>query len=176
MSELSEMIRNEFPFSKKEFAEKHKMTEQQLEFLIEFSNCKKVEKAALHAGYKDSSARRAGQKILAKKNVKAAYDELKSLVLEDKGWGPNTVGKVLSELISVYEKCTQDREVKNRHGDPTGEYKIDATNAIRCLELVGKEKGMFVQRVEVTDFDPAEVVNEAAARVREARKTAGVVH
>lgn len=39
--------------------------------------------------------------------------------------------------------------VVDRHGGPTGEFRFDAAGALRALELIGRELGMFVERKEV---------------------------
>jgi hypothetical protein len=34
-------------------------------------------------------------------------------------------------------------QVVDRSGKPTGEYKLEASTAAKCLELLGKHQGMF---------------------------------
>ena len=48
---------------------------------------------------------------------------------------------VLRQAVKVYEQCMQVVPVMIRNGDTwvlSGEYKFDACNALRALELVGK--------------------------------------
>ena len=64
------------------------------------------------------------------------------------------------------------RPIPDRDGKPTGQFRFNATGALRAMELIGKHLRMFTDRIEVSDFDPAQIVNEAAERVRIARKEA----
>jgi phage terminase small subunit len=54
---------------------------------------------------------------------------------------------VLANLKAVAERCLQAVAVFDREGTPTGEWGFDATNANRALELLGRHKGLFSDRI-----------------------------
>jgi hypothetical protein len=43
----------------------------------------------------------------------------------------------------LYRRCTQAVPVLDRRGKPTGEFRMEAPTAAKCLELLGKHQGMF---------------------------------
>lgn len=50
---------------------------------------------------------------------------------------------VLRSLKSVAERCMTAEPVLDKQGEPTGEYKFDASGANRSLELLGKHLKLF---------------------------------
>jgi hypothetical protein len=57
---------------------------------------------------------------------------------------------VLARLHDLAQKCSAEVPVLDRHGKPTGEYRIDSAGAKGALELIGKYLGMFGERVDHT--------------------------
>jgi hypothetical protein len=53
---------------------------------------------------------------------------------------------VVDQLIEVANRAMQKVAVLDSEGAPTGEWKYDGSVAIRALELLGKECGMFIER------------------------------
>jgi phage terminase small subunit len=58
----------------------------------------------------------------------------------------------------------QAEPVTDREGKPTGVYTFNAGGALRALELLGKQRGMFVDRKEVRSGPLEEVTDD---RLRE---------
>lgn len=56
---------------------------------------------------------------------------------------------VLERLIENADRAMQAVAVKDREGNPTGEYTYQGNVANRALELLGKEMGMFVDRKHI---------------------------
>ena len=56
---------------------------------------------------------------------------------------------VLTRLMENAERALQHVAVLDRDGKPTGEYRYDGNVANRALELLGKHRGMFIDRHEV---------------------------
>ena len=56
---------------------------------------------------------------------------------------------VVRDLLAIKDRCMQEVPVVDRHGRLTGEFRFDAAGALRALELIGRELGMFVDRKEV---------------------------
>ena len=54
----------------------------------------------------------------------------------------------MERLIENANRALQVEAVTDREGKPTGEYRYEGSVANRALELLGKEVGMFVDRIE----------------------------
>jgi phage terminase small subunit len=54
---------------------------------------------------------------------------------------------VLEKLQKNLERALQEEAVYDREGEPTGEYRYEGAVANRALELMGKELGMFKDRI-----------------------------
>ncbi len=50
---------------------------------------------------------------------------------------------VMHNLVKVAERCMQEEAVLDREGNPTGEYQFDSAGALKALNLIGLEVGMF---------------------------------
>ena len=50
---------------------------------------------------------------------------------------------IIDELWEVYQMCKAVKPVLDRQGTPTGYLEFESRSAIKCLELLGKEMGMF---------------------------------
>ncbi|MBF0136142.1 MAG: hypothetical protein H7833_05800 [Magnetococcus sp. DMHC-1] len=48
----------------------------------------------------------------------------------------------LDKLQTVVERCLQEEPVKDRSGNPTGEFKMDVSGANKALELIGRHLQM----------------------------------
>lgn len=55
---------------------------------------------------------------------------------------------VVERLNTIAERCMQLQPVLDKMGKPTGEYLFNANAAIRANELLGKDIGMFGDKVE----------------------------
>ncbi len=60
---------------------------------------------------------------------------------------------VLTNLKDVYEACRADKPVFDKRGEPTGLYTFNAAGANRALELIGKEIGMFADKLILGNLD-----------------------
>ena len=45
---------------------------------------------------------------------------------------------VLAEAINVYQRCMQKEKVVDRDGNFTGEFRFDAANSLKALNLIGQ--------------------------------------
>jgi hypothetical protein len=80
--------------------------------------------------------------VLPSGDVVEAAQEVIQKVAVDKDW-------IRDRLAQIVERCMQAEPVLDREGKPTGEFTFQAPAAIRALELLGKDQGMFVDRKEV---------------------------
>ena len=113
--------------------------------------------AYLAAGYHTKSrdvATKRGVALYAKLDVKARVAELETDLREnslsraevDREW-------VVRGLKDNIERASQTKPVLNRQGEPTGQFKYEPAAVNRGLELMGKELGMFADRVVFDDLD-----------------------
>lgn len=74
---------------------------------------------------------------------------------------------VLREAVEVYQRCMQTTKILDRDGNPTGEYRFDAANSIKALNLIGAHINVkaFEGRQRVT-FDVLIVERLRRARSR----------
>ena len=113
--------------------------------------------AYLAAGYHTQTrkvATKRGVALFAMLEIKARVTEIETELHE------NSVRRaevdrefVLRELKDVYQSCRAEKPVKNRQGHETGTYQFNAAGANRALELMGKELGMFTDRIMFENQD-----------------------
>ena len=56
---------------------------------------------------------------------------------------------IINKLIQNVERASTAEPVLDSKGKPTGEYRYDGAVVNRSLELLGKQRGMFIDRKEV---------------------------
>ena len=117
-------------------------TYEQFAHLI--ANGESPAKAYVLCGYSNNGATQSGNRLLRKPEVSARVKELKTAVSErrvekiavDRTW-------VISMLIESVQRAMQVEPVRNREGNPIAQYRYQAGEANKALELLGKEIGMF---------------------------------
>ena len=95
-------------------------------------------------GYSEHGALQSGNRLLRKPDVAARAEELKAAVSErqvekmavDRAW-------VMAKLTENVQRAMQLELVRDREGNPTGQYTYQGAAANKALELLGKELGMF---------------------------------
>lgn len=136
------------------------LTDKQKRFVEEYLVDLNGTQAALRAGYAKSSAKQRACEQLQHPLVAAAIAEEQAKRSErthvDQDW-------VISRLMSVVERSMQaekvtDRSgalvlVENADGDFVPAYTFNAAGANKALELLGKNIGMFTDKVEHTGKD-----------------------
>jgi len=122
------------------------LTTRQARFVEEYLVDGNGTQAAIRAGYAPRSAQQAGSLLLRKPRVTEALAVKQALVSAqcelDAEW-------VLDRLREVVERCLQAVPVLDRAGQETGEWTFDAAGATRALGLIGKQLGMFTERIDV---------------------------
>ncbi len=53
---------------------------------------------------------------------------------------------VIDRLVTLVDRCMQAVPVLNKRGNATGQYRFEANGAVKSLELLGLEAGMFERR------------------------------
>jgi phage terminase small subunit len=145
-----------------------KLTDKQEQFCREYLIDLNATQACIRAGYSERTARQIGEQNLSKLDIQERIAELKAVRAEkneiDADW-------VLKSLKEIQERCLQAEPVKDKEGKPTGEYKFDATNAIKATELIGKHIGFFEkdnqQKATNTLNEPLTVVIKDMSNARD---------
>ena len=102
------------------------------------------------AGYKRDrgNAARLTANDSIQKRVAEIQDKAAETAEVNKAW-------IMERLKETVERAMQAAPVLDREGNPTGEYKYPGNTAIKALELLGKELGMFAQRPPGDEDNPA---------------------
>ena len=125
----------------KVFPENHRL------FVMEYTRTWNARAAyqKIFPNVKETTAKSNGHKLLQDKKVQLYLDWLayqKNLRYD--------VSKddVMKDLKDVKEKAMDSVPVRDKDGNPIGTYNFNAAGANKSLELIGKELGMFVNKVQ----------------------------
>lgn len=129
----------------------------------------KASDAAIRAGYSAKTAHQAGHRLLQDKRVqeyiqKEMDKRAKRVEL--------TADDVLRDIKEIKERCMQAVPVLDKNGMETGEYKFDATNALKACELEGKHLKLFTDKHEVTGKDGGPLIDLSGLTTEELRALA----
>lgn len=143
-----------------------KLTPKQELFVQEYLKDLNATQAAIRAGYSENTARAIGQENLTKPVIKAAVEKAMSERVERIQVDQDYVLRVITETI---ERCMQAAPVRDAQGNPVmvetpdGEvvpaYAFNPQAVLKGAELLGKHKGMFVEKREVTGKDGQPLAN-----------------
>ncbi len=118
------------------------LTPKQARFVEEYLIDLNATAAAKRAGYSERTAYAQGQRLLKHVEIAAAIQEAQEARSErtriDQDW-------VIDRLVGVYEASMEARPVCDKNGEKKG-FTFNPTAANRALELIGKHKGMFIDR------------------------------
>ncbi len=134
--------------------DKDGLTPKQRKFVNAMIAGKSPTDSAVAAGYKRTGAKMAAHRMLQNVTVvtlcRAKVEEVTKEVVRkagvDRAW-------VVQRLVENVDRAMQAEPVLDKEGNETGEYRYEGSVANRALELIGKECGMFVDRVRVEDID-----------------------
>ena len=123
------------------------LTAKQLSFCLNYIKHFNASQAALDAGYSKINYGHIGWELLQKTTIQQKLQELTAKQAEK---AEITVQEIIRDLKTLKDRCMQEIQVLDRHGEPTGEYRFDSAGANRSLELLGKYLEMWVDRSELT--------------------------
>ena len=108
--------------------------------------------AAVRAGYSPKTAAGQASETLKKPKVAAYRRALTCAVLENLCLTPESIAV---RLFEIYGRCMQKKPVmewdyEQREWVESGFWQFDARGAVKVLELLGKNMGMFTDRVQVS--------------------------
>lgn len=143
------------------------LTPKQQAFVAEYLVDLNGAAAARRAGYSASNADKIASELLGKTRVRealaAAMEERSKRVEIDSDY-------VLKNLLEIVERCMQRAPVIHKgqqvvDEDGNSVWCFDGKNAIKALELLGKHKGMWIEKQELTGANGGPVDNQLTIRL-----------
>ena len=129
------------------------LTERQRRFALEYlRNGGNGTAAAISAGYAPKSAHVQASRMLRDDKV-SAYRRAQARELYNAlGLTPEKIGL---ETYNVFQRCMQAQEHMSwnseKHAyEPDGTYVFDSRGALKALELLGKQTGIYQEKVQVS--------------------------
>ena len=134
-------------------------------------------KAYVLCGYSSNGALQSGNRLLRNPAVSARVEELRTAVSErqvemiavDRTW-------VISMLTENAKRAMQVEPVRDREGNPIGQYSYQGGVANKALELLGMEIGMFQTTCEAPGSVPVALakarLNAGRQRLADEKKAA----
>ena len=127
------------------------MTDKQKRFITEFLVDLNATQAAIRAGYSRRTAYSIGQENLKKPEIRQAID---TAMKEREARTEITADYVLTNLREIVDRCMQKQPVFTKGEQATDEqgraiWTFNARDAIKALELLGKNLGLFIDKPEI---------------------------
>ena len=126
------------------------LTAKQRAFILASPRTMNAAQACRDAGYIGKNLGDVGSRLLKNPQIQAGLsadlEERKARLKFDADY-------VLTTIRETVERCRQAEPVRDKDGEPTGEYRFDATNVLKGSELLGKHLGMFVDRKRLENPD-----------------------
>jgi phage terminase small subunit len=123
----------------------NKLTDKQERFVQEYMIDLNATQAAIRAGYSVKTAKEQGCRLFTNVHIQAAIQEKQKRVSEKLELNAEWV---IQRLKENYEKAMEAVPVKDKDGNTIGEFTYNGSVANKSLELIGKQIGMFKERVE----------------------------
>lgn len=102
----------------------------------------------IHPNAKHTTAKNEGHKLLQNDNVQLYLDYLADIASERYEISESNI---MMKLEKVSDQSMAAVPVKDHKGKETGEYVFNAAGANKSLELMGKQIGMFTNRIQIDD-------------------------
>ena len=122
------------------------LNDRQKLFVSEYIIDRNATQSAIRAGYSEKTARQMGARLLTNVDIQKAIDSKLEKMAKKLDL---TAEKILMDIEEVKRRCLQGEEIRDREGNPTGEWRFDASNALKACELQGRHLKMFTDRTEV---------------------------
>ena len=129
-----------------------KLNEREKQFVLHLVSGLSGTESAIKAGYSPKTAASQASRMLRNVKISAYRRALTRAILEQRCLTPESIALMLFE---IYERCMQKSPVlewnrETREWLESGVWQFDARGATRVLELLGKNAGMFVEKVQVS--------------------------
>ena len=122
------------------------LTLRQRKFVELYVECRNGAEAARRAGYSKDTCKQIAYNLLRKPEVRAAVREHEEA---DERLRGEERRYVLNSLRELADRARQAEPVRNAKGRKVGVYRFDGATAVRALELLGKQEGLFREQLEV---------------------------
>ena len=113
-------------------------------FVLEYMADLNASAAAERCGYSKSNAGTISVQLMARPQIKSAVSACHALRAKR---SEITADYVLEVIRDTVERCRQAEPVKDREGNPTGEFKFDAQAVLKGAELLGKHLAIFTEKI-----------------------------
>lgn len=145
------------------------LTPKQQRFVVEYLIDLNATQAAIRAGYKADNADVTGPRMLGNVGVAAAIEAIRKVRTEASELNEQWVMDRLRENVerSMVAVPVMEFDHDSKQMVETGEYTYQGNVANKALELIGKHRGMFVERSETKHSGTirVEIVREGKRRV-----------
>lgn len=134
-----------------------KLTHKQRQFVREYLIDRNATQAAIRCGYSAKTAKQQGSRLLSYADIQAAIEVGNAKAAER---AELTVAGVLNDIKTVVSRCMQQEPVLDKDGNPTGEYRFEASPALKGLELLGRHLSIWNDKTTIKGDanDPLTVV------------------
>lgn len=114
------------------------------QFCIGVANGMTTEQAYISAGYSENGAAQSACRLLRNAQIRSRIRGLRKAMAEQAiAKSGLTREYVIRRLMTIVEQCMQERPLRDETGAVLGYCPYKPMPAIRALELLGKELGMF---------------------------------
>ena len=139
-----------------------RLNDRQRRFVEEYLIDLNATQAAIRAGYSERTARQQGARLLSNAVIQAAIEAAQQARSERTEL---TQDWVLSKLRENVERAMQAEPVRDRDGNPTGEFVYAGAVANKALELLGKHLDLFSDRLTRLSIDMSTLSDEQLERI-----------
>jgi len=141
-----------------------KLSPKHAAFVREYLKDSNATQAVIRAGYSENGARVQGSRLLAHATIRA---ELLKQHLKAAAKTEVTVEWILQKLRENLAMAMTAQPTFDKKGEPTGAFTYQGSVANKALELLGKNIGMFRDKVDVT-VEGAEEIKSGFSLVHDA--------
>ena len=119
------------------------LTDKERAFAIQYALVPHPENAAKEAGYSVKSARTLGHQLIKKHHVRKAVNTLRERNELEAGIDHKDL---LRSLKTIMQRCMQAVPCLGPDGEPTGEFRFDAKNALGAADIIARMGGHYAAK------------------------------
>ena len=119
------------------------LTDKERSFAHEYALVPNPSHAAKEAGYSPKTAASQASQMLKKAKIRKAVNLIRQK--NELEAGIDQVD-ILRQLKDIALRCQQQEPVLDKHGEPIGEYRFDAKNALAALDIICKMGGHYAPK------------------------------
>ena len=119
------------------------LSDKERAFAQEYALVPNSKAAAVKAGYSATSASAQGSQMLKKPKIRQAINLLRQ---ENELKAGIDQVDILRQLQQIVTRCMQTEPVLGKDGEPTGEYRFDAKNALGAMDIICKMGGHYAAK------------------------------